>query len=256
MEIIDGHTNLRFPGERLPDDDTLWPTFEERLAVLREAGVSRALACRNESVRGRTYDDLLIRNRQIAAACEASEGMLIPSAIVQPALGVQACDLLRRCREELGMRFVGEMFDRWLGYEWGTPEYHRVLECAVSLRMVPLIHCDDSVLKELGERHPSGKFLIAHLMDTKNGPDHRIEALRPYPNLSLVTSGHEIARAGAIRKAVRSLGADRVVFGSDLGAVDPVIAVRCVQRSGLSESEQAFVFSGNFRALWRWTESH
>jgi len=249
MEIIDAHTHLYYPGERF--ENSLWPTFEAKVAVLREAGVSRALAGRGERVDGCSYEDLLERNRRIAAACEASEGLYIPSAEVQPALGEQACELLRRCREELGMRFVGEMFDRWLGYEWGTPEYHRLLECAVELRVVPLIHCEDEVVKEIGERYPEGKFLIAHLMGAY---ERRIETMAPYSHLYLDVSGNDIARAGAIREAVAGLGVNRVVFGSDLGGVDPVIAVMCVKRSGLSEEEQKLVFAENFKRLWEWTE--
>jgi len=104
MEIVDGHTNLLYPNERLPGSSrSLWTTFRERLEVLREAGVSRAIACRNESVEGRSYDELLGWNQRIADACEASDGMFIPSAIIRPALGEQACELLRHCREQLGM---------------------------------------------------------------------------------------------------------------------------------------------------------
>ena len=248
MEIIDAHTHLYYPGEHF--ENSLWPTFEAKMAVLREAGVSRALASRNESVEGRSYEELVDWNRRIVEACEASDGLYFPSAIVQPE-DVRAGDLLRRCWEEFGMRFVGEMFDRWLGHEWGTPGYYRLLECAVELRMVPLIHCEDEVLKEIGERYPEGKFLIAHLM----GPyERRIETMAPYPHLYLDISGNDVARAGAIREAVAGLGGDRVVFGSDLGAVDPVIAVMCVKRSGISPEEQKLVFAGNFKRLWEWTE--
>ncbi len=254
MKIIDAHTHVVFPGERR-GPFSLWPTFESRLAVLREAGISKALAGRGGSVQDCSYGELVERNRQVVAACDASAGLYIPSAEVAPGLGERGCDLLRFCREELGMRFVGEMFDRWLGYEWGAPGYYRLLECAVELRMVPLIHCEDTVIADIGQRYPAGRFIIAHLMGALTmDTAHRIEAMAPYPNLYLDVSGSEIARAGEIRQAVRGLGAERVVFGSDLGAVDPVIAVMCVRRSGLSDDEQASVFARNFQALWRWTE--
>ena len=253
MEIVDAHVNIRYPEERLPEERTLCPTFESRLAVLREAGVSRAVAYRNGSVEDATFEGLLETNRRIAATCEASGGMLIPGAMVQPALGEQACQLLRLCREQLGMRFVGEMFDHWLGFEWGTPEYWRTLECALSLRMIPLIHCQDELLTELGERFPEGRLMIAHL---RGGADYeeRAEILSRHPNMYLVISGGEIALAGAIKYVVHVLGADRVIFGSDMGATDPFIAVHCVKRSGLSEEQQALVFAGNFWRLWRRTE--
>jgi predicted TIM-barrel fold metal-dependent hydrolase len=254
MEIIDAHTHLVFPDERR-GSGSLWPTFESRLAVLREAGVTRALAGRGGSVVGCCYEELSDRNQRIASACQASQGLLIPSAEVAPHLGERACDLVRHCREQLGMRFIGEMFDRWLGYQWGTPEYYRLLECAVELRVVPLIHCEDAVIGDIGERYPSGKFIIAHLMGAQNRDSaHRFDAMAPYGNLYLDVSGSDIARAGEIKAAVAALGAERVVFGSDMGAVDPVIAVMCVQRAQISEREKQQVFAGTFRAIWDWTE--
>ena len=251
FDIIDVHTNLRYPGERIADDASLWPTFESRLAVLREAGVRRAIACRNESVAGLSFDQLLLRNRRIADACRTSGGLLFPAAAVRPDLGDEAADLLRRCRKQLGMRVVGEMFDKDLGFTWGTKGYWRTLEAAVALRMLPLIHCGNEHLAELGGSLPAGKFLVAHFM---RSIETRVEVMLRYPNLYLVISGSDIARAGELTWAVRTLGADRVVFGSDLGATDPVIAVQCVRRSGLTEQEQAQVFAGTFRTLWQWTE--
>jgi predicted TIM-barrel fold metal-dependent hydrolase len=267
MEIVDAQVGLRYPGERLPGDDRRhWPTFEAKLAVLREAGISRAIACRNEWVGGIMAVELLFRNRMVVEACRASDGLLIPAATVNPQQGELGCELLRQCHDELGMRFIGEMFDTSLGYRWGTPEYYRLLECAIELRMVPLMHCEDEVAVEIGERYPEGRFLIMHLgtgkafaagMQTGECADHRprLAAIAPYPNLSLVVSGTGIAVAGAIRGAVRMLGAERVLFGSDQSSVDPVIAVMCVRRSGLRKEEQAKVFASNFHRLWEWAEA-
>ncbi len=125
--------------------------------------------------------------------------------------------LQSQCHDELGMRLIGEMFDTSLGYRWGTPEYYRLLECAIDLRMVPLIHCENEVATEIGERYPEGQFLIMHLWSGK-ARDHRpkLAAVAPYPNLSLVISGTGIAVAGAIKEAVCTLGAERVVFGTDV----------------------------------------
>jgi len=259
MEIIDAHTNLCFPGERWSDDMSqwptpglsLWPTFESRLAVLREAGVTQAVAVRAESVEGISYEALVARNRRIAEACRASGGFLLPCASVQPALGERACALLRYCREELDMRFIGEMLDRWLGYEWGTEEYWQVLQEAARLRMVPLIHCDNERLPELGERCRFGKIMLAHYM---RSIEQRVEVMLRYPNLYLLISSSDIARATELTWAIRMLGAERVVFGSDMSATDPVIAVACVQRAKISEQEKQQVFAGTFHAIWEWTE--
>jgi predicted TIM-barrel fold metal-dependent hydrolase len=253
VEVIDAHTHLYYPGERFEDCYSLWDTFEKRVGVLREAGVTRALASRNESVEGRSYEELLGWNRRIADACRASEGLYFPSAIVQPD-DERACEVLRHCREDLGMRFVGEMFAHDLGHRWGTPGYYRLLECAIELRMIPLIHCEDEVAGEIGERYPEGRFIIAHLRIPPGSYESRIQALAPFPDLYLDISGHGMFYSGLIRDALDGLGADRVLFGTDLGVVDPVLAVQCVRRSGRTEEEQRLIFAENFKRLWGWTD--
>ena len=151
------------------------------------------------------------------------------------------------------MRFVGEIFDRWQGFEWGTPEYCRFLESCIELRVVPLLHCENEVAAEIGERYPEGRFLLPHL-DYRGDAANRIATLAPFPHLYADISGTGIAEAGAIKAAVEGLGADRVVFGTDLGCVDPVIAVQCVERAGLTADQKERVFAGSFKALLVWAE--
>jgi predicted TIM-barrel fold metal-dependent hydrolase len=254
MDIIDAHTHWRMPGEDLPPDSLRpWRTFEERLAVLREAGIGQAVACRNVRVGDLPADELWEWNRGTVQMCGASDDLLIPAAMVHPAPGYDVRELLRRCREELGMRFIGELFDRWQGFEWGTAEYYRLIECAIELRMVPMIHCENEVAAEIGERYPEGRFLLPHL-DFQGDPERRLAALAPYPYLHADLSGTGMFMAGAVKAAVDRLGAERVLFATDFAGFDPVIAVQCVQRAGLDADQRERVFAGNFRALLAWTE--
>jgi predicted TIM-barrel fold metal-dependent hydrolase len=250
--IIDAHVSLVLPGAELPDDESLWPTFESRLAVLQEAGVSQALVSGWECCEARTYGDFRRLNQRIAEVCRATDGLLIPAAIVDPALGKRAGDLLAYCRDELGMRFVGET--RYAQKrEPGAAGFWRVLEQAAALRMVPIVRCPGSALAEIGGRCTSGKILIAEFV---LWDDDWAAALTPYANLYSLFSGGRLTQTadGAAQSATRTYGVARMVFGSGLGRMDPVIAVECIRRSRLSDEEQALVFGGNFRTLWQWTE--
>jgi hypothetical protein len=253
--IVDAHVNLMPQGMVSSDPNSLWPRYEDRLAALREAGITKALAGQTRNITGRTYEEMLEFNRQLAIDCEASGGICLPSAFVSPALGNQTCDLLRYCRKELGMRFLGEIFDRWVGYEWGTPEYRDLLKCAVELHMIPLMHCEDEVIAEIGESYPDGKFMIAHFTGV-NGQscEARLEALAPYPNLYLVTSDSKIAGAEVLKEAVNTIGVERIIFGSDIPSFDPVVLIQCIRRSGLTEAEQNQILWENFWTLWKWTD--
>jgi predicted TIM-barrel fold metal-dependent hydrolase len=251
-EIIDAHVSLVLPGERLPDNESLWPTFESRLEVLREAGVTQALVCRWECSDARTYGESRRLNRQIAEVCKAADGLLIPAAILDPALGRRAGDLLAYCRDELDMRFVGETRYARNG-EQGAVGFWRALEQAAALRMVPIVRCPDEALAEIGERCASGRILIAEFI---RWDDDWAARLSPYPSLYALFSGCYLTQTadGAAQCATRTYGAARMVFGSGLGKMDPVIAVECVRRSRLTGEEQALLFGRNFRTLWQWTE--
>jgi predicted TIM-barrel fold metal-dependent hydrolase len=251
-EIIDAHVSLVLPGERLSDDESLWPTFESRLEVLREAGVRQALVSRWERSEAPTNSDLRRLNRQIIEVCRATDGLLIPAAIVDPALGRRAGDVLAYCRNDLDMRFVGEI--RYApGRERGAAGFWRVLEQATALRMVPVVRCPQTAVAEIGERCPSGMILIAEFV---LWDDDWAAQLTPYPNLYSLFSGCRLTQTayGAAQSATRTYGAARMVFGSGLGGMDPVIAVECIRRSRLSDEEQAMVFGASFRTLWQWTE--
>jgi len=250
--IVDAHVSLVLPGRRLPDDESLWPTFESRLEVLREAGVTQALVTRWEGSDARAYGEFRRLNRQVAEICNASDGLLIPAAVVDPALGKRVGDLLAYCRNELDMRFVGET--RYVrGRAPGAVGFWRVLEQAAALRMIPIVRCPDSALAEIGGRCISGKILIAEFV---RWDDDWAAELSPYPDLYALFSGGRLTQTadGAAQCATRTYGVGRMVFGSGLAGMDPVIAVECLRRSRLTDEEQALVFGANFRVLWQWTE--
>jgi predicted TIM-barrel fold metal-dependent hydrolase len=260
MEIIDCHTHIIHPGETR--NDSLWRTYEDHIAVLREAGISHALACGSSPAVAGSFEELVARNRRLAATCAASDGFFIPAAEIPQTLGGDACDLLRFCHDELGMCFISELYDYGEAEAWSTPDAERFFDCAVELRMVPLIRCLNAVSSEIGTRYPEGRFLVCDNYDTHRYD--RYDAIVPYPCLFLDIS----CESSEVDFAVGALGSDRVVFGSDLGAsnigfvppchhheIDPMIAVSAVQRSALSETDQAKIFAGNFRALWTWTQA-
>jgi predicted TIM-barrel fold metal-dependent hydrolase len=247
--ITDAHVHMFYLGYDRPVRTPDWI-----LNVLHETGIQRVLAG-GATPHGQGFEHYLQMNDTIAEGC-ASRAGLIPSACVHTSLGDAACDLLRHCHDELGMHFTGELFDRWCGYTWPDPAYDKLLELAVHLRMIPLIHCENDVARTIGERYPEGKFIIPHMATTHEDLGPRLEALAPLPNLYLCISGKDMVYRGAIAKAVEDLGAERVLFGTDWPAsLDPYIAVECVQHARLSEEIKQVIFDGAFQQLLDWTNS-
>ncbi|MEN6547000.1 MAG: amidohydrolase family protein [Armatimonadia bacterium] len=250
MAITDAQTHLFHLD---PPPPVNCPALDEHLAILSAAGVTRVLAGPGWRSPDLSAAEYIRWNDLIAESC-AKQACVIPAAAVHTSLQGEACDVLRYCHEELGMRFTQELFDRWAGFSWPDPYYDMILELAVELRMVPVIHCENEVARIIGERYPEGRFIIPHLATTYESLASRLETLAGLENLFLNICGHQMSYRGWVRQAVETLGPERVLFGSDWGAaLDPVIAVECVRRSGIPEQSQRSVFDGTFQRLMDWT---
>ena len=69
------------------------------------------------------------------------------------------------------------------------------------------------------------------------------------PNCYIDTSGYGHDRMGMLEYAVKTVGPDRVLFGSDFSINDPSTVIARVQNSFLSEAEKRKVLSENLEAL-------
>lgn len=68
-------------------------------------------------------------------------------------------------------------------------------------------------LARLAERHPDVPLICGH---TGGNWERGIRTIRPYANVSIGTGGSD-PTAGMIEMAVRELGAERIIYGSDIG---------------------------------------
>jgi predicted TIM-barrel fold metal-dependent hydrolase len=66
-------------------------------------------------------------------------------------------------------------------------------------------------------------------------------------HIELSGSGHE--RVGIIEKAVREIGADRVLYGSDFTINEPAGVIARVKNAFLTEQDRAKILYGNVERL-------
>jgi predicted TIM-barrel fold metal-dependent hydrolase len=127
-----------------------------------------------------------------------------------------------------------------------------------SERKVPILHhvwhnrrrdwpgqeASDAVeLKTLAHRFPGVAFILAHL---GGGGDwaHSIRAVRETPNIWVDLSGSGVD-TDMLHEAVSNLGADRLLWGSDLTMDTAWGKLRYLERMGLSTDELDLIASGN-----------
>lgn len=100
-------------------------------------------------------------------------------------------------------------------------------------------------LVELARRHPQAKFICGH---TGGNWEIGIRAIRETANIYADTAGSD-PTAGFTEMAVRELGAERVIYGSDVGGRSFGSQVAKVLGANIPEDAKKLILGGNLRRL-------
>ncbi|MEE2814614.1 MAG: amidohydrolase family protein [Actinomycetota bacterium] len=238
MSVIDVHTHLhagRFD-----------PEIIERG---RDLGIDLFL-CSNIGafVAHPSLDEVREMNRTLVGELDRHPHHLRGYCYVNPRYGADSLDDLRRNVEEHGM--IG--IKLWIATLADDPLCDPILEYAAERRLIVLAHAWRKTvggfpyestavhIAAAARRHPHTRFVMAHL---GGQADSAMNVVRDVPNVAVDTSG-TIIHAGEVALAVERLGADRVVFGSDLPHVDLSVNVGKVLAAGLDAEQSEKVFGG------------
>lgn len=261
--IFDVHTHLLVDGDPAAMNPTLPATVPVLLAELDRAGIGHAnaitIAPRGDLPRTRQNNDALL------AVARASGGRLTALGSVHPDDGDAALAEIDRLAAEgaVGLK----LHPTTQGVATGSPAMHAVIARAAEAGLPVLI--DGYSPFEAGQlgafvvlamAHPTARIVIAHM----GGPRFAelavlIGFLKKQPgytnNLWVDLSATAALYAGSplvdqVAWALRRIGVDRVLFGSDFPVFSPADAVASVRALGLSAAEAEAVFHGNAEALF------
>jgi predicted TIM-barrel fold metal-dependent hydrolase len=102
-------------------------------------------------------------------------------------------------------------------------------------------------LAELAARHPNATLIAAH---TGGDWERGIRAIRPHPNVYADINGGD-PTAGFTEMAVRELGAERVLYGSDAGGRSFASQLAKVYGADIPDAAKQLIFAGNLKRLLR-----
>lgn len=192
-------------------------------------------------------------NRDVARTMREFPGLVEGFCYVNPVYASQARDEFRRCIERDGMRGL----KLWVAVPASDPAVFPLAEQAIELGVPILQHSWHKVggnlpheshpedVAELGRRYPEATIIMAHIAgDWERG----VAAVRGCPNVLVDTSG-SIVECGMVEHAVHTLGADRVVFGTDADGVVLACALGKVLDAQITDEERAKVLGGNMQRL-------
>ena len=162
-------------------------------------------------------------------------------------------DELNRCVRDGPM--VGVKL--WVARRANTPELDPIIERAAALKAVIFQHtwaktggnlAGESTpmdLVELARRHPSVPMICGH---TGGNWEVGIRAIRGVKNLYSDLAGSD-PTAGYVEMAVRELGADRVIYGSDVGGRSFASQLGKVMGARIPAAARDLILAGNLRRL-------
>jgi uncharacterized protein len=145
----------------------------------------------------------------------------------------------------------------WVAKRCSANELDPIVERAAAMRAVILQHTWLKVggnlpgestphdLVELARRHPQAAFIDSH---TGGDWELGIRALRPARNVSTCIAGFD-PTSGCVEMAVRELGAERVVYGSDAAGRSFASQLAKVVGAEVPEQARALILGENLRRL-------
>lgn len=250
MRIIDFHMhpylkeseNMRFyPNGDHPDE------IRSRLAASGITHVCGSVCSRDESL------TLWQLNEMALQISEKLGTFYTPGFHVHPAEVDKSLKEIERMHD-LGIRLMGEVVPYMHG--WNDflhtnyfDEMDVLLDAAEKRGMVFSFHTDWSWQMEgLIEKHPGLPFVAAHPGERESVERH-IARMRKYENAFLDISGTGILRLGLIEHLVNSVGADRILFGTDYPISNHDLYIHCVRTARISDADKEKIFCRNAERL-------
>jgi predicted TIM-barrel fold metal-dependent hydrolase len=250
FRIWDNHCHLHgVPGD----------TPEKRMEVLIRCadrlGIERVILSQGYSANLHpTKEQLREENDRVMRAVRSFPTRAYGSVYLSPSFPEFSLREFDRCVRDGPMIGVGELeADK----RCNAPELDPFVERAVSMSAPVLQHTwlkrdgnepGESTpydLVELARRHPDATFICAH---TGGNWELGIRIIRETPNILAGIAGFD-PTSGVVEMAVRELGPERVIYGSDAGGRSFASQLAKVMGADIPDSAKAMVLGGNLRRV-------
>ena len=251
FRIWDIHSHLHnAPG------DTTEQRIEFLVRLMDRQGIERLILSQGTSdPLHPSPEQLRQQNDRVMAAARRFPDRVWGSVYLSPSYPEFSLQEFDRCVRNGPMIGVGELE---VDKRCNSPELDAFVDRAAALQAPILQHCwlktggnepgesspDDLV--ELARRHPNASFICAH---TGGNWERGIRMIRGTKNICAGIAGSD-PTSGFVEMAVRELGAERVVYGSDVGGRSFASQLSKVMGADVPDSAKALILGGNLRRIF------
>jgi predicted TIM-barrel fold metal-dependent hydrolase len=169
--------------------------------------------------------------------------------VITPFRVDEALREIEDCRRQYGFVWLGEFCNYMTGYKYDTPEWTDVMRLATKLNYVVQIHTNTQEMQYLVEKFPETTIVFPHLGGNVKDIFARIDLIARNKNAYIDLSGSGIERVGILEKAVKEIGADRVLYGSDFTINEPSAVIARVKNAFLTAEDREKILYRNVERL-------
>jgi predicted TIM-barrel fold metal-dependent hydrolase len=246
---FDAH--LHCPSE----DGSVWQwypvtkSFEDFVSYLDRAGVERGVINSVRSQLATGPAEFIKGNREVARYVERYRGRFVGACVVNPMFIDEALREVEDCRKQLGFVWVGEICNYTVPYPYTLKEFDQLVQQVRKLGMVLDVHTELSEMEYIIQKYPDTTIVFPHFGESANEIFKRLDLVGRNPNCYMDTSGAGHERVGMLEYSMKSIGPDRVLFGSDFTINEPGGVIARIKNSYLTEEQKRKVLSQNLEAL-------
>jgi uncharacterized protein len=126
-----------------------------------------------------------------------------------------------------------------------------LVEQVEKLNMVLDVHTELAEMEYIIDQFPGATIVFPHFGDSQEYQHifRRIDLVAKHPNCCIDTSGYGHDRVGMLEYAVKIVGPDRVLFGSDFSINDPSTVIARIRNAFLTGEVKRKILSENVQAL-------
>lgn len=248
MSIIDAHAHLTLRRDGSPDGSgALLATMDacgiERAVVV--AGGTIAPAILSAQIENGGGSDIDVDNAAVLRACERASGRLLPFYFANPHRG--DAEYAREGDAFFGLKLGPAVH----GVTFDDPRTHALVARAESFGHAIYLHCLTHAgsrvadFVALAEAFPGVRFILGHA-GVGNCDFAAVARIAPLANVWFEMSG---GFSSVCKAAVKTLGAARVLFGTEYPLQDPRVELAKLTTLDLTPAEHALVTRGNVLRL-------
>ena len=247
--IFDAHLHIPSDNGENFQWNLVTRNMAEFVAYLDKCGVRRGVISSSWSNKAQGPDDYRNGNREVAKYVDRYKGRFRGSCVITPFRIDDALREIEECHRQFGFVWLGEFCNYMTGYKYETPEWTEVMKLAAKLNLIVQIHTNTREMRYLAENFPENTIVFPHLGSAREDIFARIEIVAKHKNTCIELSGSGIERVGILERAVKEIGADRVLYGSDFTINEPSAVIARVRNAFLTLEDREKILFRNVERL-------